>query len=185
MKWEAKADAGGSKVYHLPMQLSKGTVFSVCVDGEKFLYSWQAGKLTKLQELQARGISIILEKHFFLDHLTSHPGSYSNEVQVLYGDGQHLYMYAGKVGLSATLKADDKMQASQRRNIIKSPLNGKVLQVFVKKNSQVKRGDALAVIEAMKMENQVQANTDGKITSINIVVGDSVKTSDPLFTLEK
>ena len=49
---------------------------------------------------------------------------------------------------------------------IKSPLPGVILEVKVKEGDMVKRGQTLLILEAMKMENDIKADRDGKVTSI-------------------
>lgn len=67
---------------------------------------------------------------------------------------------------------------------VKAPLPGSILQLFVKPGDQVKRGDKLLVYEAMKMENEVLAEKDGKITVVKIQVGDTVLQGDLLIEME-
>ena len=57
---------------------------------------------------------------------------------------------------------------------ITSPLPGVILEVVVKEGDAVKKGQKLMVLEAMKMENVIEASADGKIISIKANKGDSV-----------
>jgi biotin carboxyl carrier protein len=57
---------------------------------------------------------------------------------------------------------------------IKSPLPGVVLSVDVKVGDTVKSGQKLLVLEAMKMENSIEADRDGKVTAVKVSKGDSV-----------
>ncbi len=57
---------------------------------------------------------------------------------------------------------------------IASPLPGTIVEVCVKEGQTVTKGQKLFVLEAMKMENEVQAETDGTVTSILVNKGDSV-----------
>lgn len=57
---------------------------------------------------------------------------------------------------------------------VKSPLPGVILHVHVKEGDAVKIGDKLITLEAMKMENNVNADKEGKIISIKVKPGDSV-----------
>ncbi|MDR1348109.1 MAG: biotin/lipoyl-binding protein [Prevotellaceae bacterium] len=59
-------------------------------------------------------------------------------------------------------------------NIIKSPLPGVIIDVCVKIGDAVKTGQKLFVLEAMKMENSINAESDGKVTEIKVNKGDSV-----------
>ena len=55
-----------------------------------------------------------------------------------------------------------------------SPVPGKIAKVFPKKNQQVKKGEILVIIEAMKMEHSILAPYSGKITKINVMEGQQV-----------
>ena len=57
---------------------------------------------------------------------------------------------------------------------IKSPLPGIIISIDVKEGQAVKRGQKVAVIEAMKMENDILAESDGTVTAIHARKGDSV-----------
>ena len=58
--------------------------------------------------------------------------------------------------------------------IIESPLPGVIISVDVKEGQAVKRGQKVAVIEAMKMENEILSDVDGTITAVHVKQGDSV-----------
>ena len=66
---------------------------------------------------------------------------------------------------------------------VKAPLQGSVLKINVKVGDTVKKGAAVCVIEALKMENDVPAPADGVVASIEVKSGDSVKTDEVLLTL--
>jgi pyruvate carboxylase subunit B len=64
------------------------------------------------------------------------------------------------------------------------PMPGRVVKVLVSINAIVKAGTPLLIIEAMKMESQVPAPIDGKVTSILVAEGDNVKTDETVIQLE-
>ena len=57
---------------------------------------------------------------------------------------------------------------------ITSPLPGVIIEVSVKEGQAIKAGQKVAVIEAMKMENEIQASSDGTVTAVLVNKGDSV-----------
>lgn len=68
--------------------------------------------------------------------------------------------------------------------VIRSPLHGKVLEIRIKENQVIKKGDLLMVIEAMKSENRILSPIDAKVKSVVINVGAQVTDQMPLIFLE-
>ncbi len=64
-------------------------------------------------------------------------------------------------------------------------MHGKIIQINVSEGDTVKEGDVVLIVEAMKMENNIEANKDAEIELINIKVGDGVKTGDELIVFKK
>ena len=73
--------------------------------------------------------------------------------------------------------------ATSGDNLI-SPLQGNVFKVPVEEGQEVSTGDLICVIEAMKMENEITAHKDGKITSLQAKEGASVNPGDVLAKIE-
>ena len=66
---------------------------------------------------------------------------------------------------------------------VTSPLPGVILDVCVKEGDAVKRGQTVMVLEAMKMENAIEATADGTVTAIKVGKGDSVLEGAPLIMI--
>ena len=66
---------------------------------------------------------------------------------------------------------------------VNSPLPGVIIDVCVKEGQAVKSGQKIAVLEAMKMENEIPAPKDGTITEIHVRKGDSLQEGDPVVTI--
>jgi biotin carboxyl carrier protein len=90
----------------------------------------------------------------------------SNELDVLIND----------MGLS--------LSANQVINEIKAPMPGMILDVMAEVGQEVKEGDNLLVLEAMKMENTIMAPRDAIIKSINIEKGKTVGKNEVLIEME-
>lgn len=67
---------------------------------------------------------------------------------------------------------------------VKSPLPGVILDIKVKEGDEVKKGQTVLILEAMKMENNINAHKDGKVTAINVKNGDSVLEGTDLIIIE-
>ncbi len=68
--------------------------------------------------------------------------------------------------------------------LIFTPMPGKVVKVNVKPGDEVKKGNVLLIVEAMKMENNIKAPKDGKIEKVNVKTGNMVDGSKPLMVME-
>ncbi|MBQ2766456.1 MAG: acetyl-CoA carboxylase biotin carboxyl carrier protein subunit [Clostridia bacterium] len=66
---------------------------------------------------------------------------------------------------------------------ITAPIPGTILDIRFGVGDQVKRGDILCILEAMKMENEICAPADGRVASVNISKGSSVESGALLMTI--
>ncbi|MDP2335986.1 MAG: biotin/lipoyl-containing protein [Bacteroidota bacterium] len=69
-------------------------------------------------------------------------------------------------------------------NSIISPMPGKVVKIPVKLNDEVKKGDTLITISAMKMESEYKSPIDGKIVKIHVSEGSTVDANQVLIEIE-
>lgn len=66
---------------------------------------------------------------------------------------------------------------------VNSPLPGVIVEVSVKEGQAVKAGQKVAVLEAMKMENEIPAPKDGTVTAIHVQKGDSILEGAAVVTI--
>ena len=90
-----------------------------------------------------------------------------------------------------TVSAKTILEANDNQTIVRSPLVGTFYRApspgasfFVEVGDKVKKGQTLCIIEAMKLMNEVEAETDGKIISIFIENAQPVEYAEPLFLIE-
>ncbi|NJP40788.1 biotin/lipoyl-binding protein [Oscillospiraceae bacterium HV4-5-C5C] len=67
--------------------------------------------------------------------------------------------------------------------VVKAPMPGTILDVRVNPGDTVKRGDILCILEAMKMENEIQSPRDGRVTGVAVAKGSTVNAGDNLVSL--
>ena len=70
------------------------------------------------------------------------------------------------------------------KTAINCPMPGTILKINVNAGDAIKKGDVLCVLEAMKMENDIQAPEDGVVASVNTSKGANVNSGDLLFTID-
>ncbi len=66
---------------------------------------------------------------------------------------------------------------------VKAPMPGSILEVKVNVGDEIKSGDVLMVLEAMKMENELTASQAGTVAEVLVKKGDTVNSGDPLIVL--
>ncbi len=71
--------------------------------------------------------------------------------------------------------------AQVKINDVKAPMPGLISEILVKEGDEVKQGDSLIILEAMKMENVIKSPGDGVITEIMVKKGSSVEKSQILI----
>jgi methylmalonyl-CoA carboxyltransferase 1.3S subunit len=103
-----------------------------------------------------------------LDEATSDPVAIAPEIQ------SSVLPAAGKAGLAG--EGEEK--------IVRSPLAGLVVRVYAEPGQQVKADDLLMVLEAMKMETNINAPIAGKIKSVDVSPGHAVKLDQILLQFE-
>ena len=89
--------------------------------------------------------------------------------------------------VAAAPKADAAPKAAgpvDAKNAIKAPLPGVITDIKVAVGDEVKAGDTVVVLEAMKMANNLTTDRAGKVTAVCVGVGESVMEDTPLVVIE-
>lgn len=87
-------------------------------------------------------------------------------------------------GASAPASAPaPKKAAAAGGTPINAPMRGTIVDVKVKVGDKVTNGTVVAVLEAMKMENDIVSDRDGVVASVVVNKGDAVETGAPVVTL--
>lgn len=73
---------------------------------------------------------------------------------------------------------------SRIENVL-APMPGKILDIMIEENSEIKEGEPIVILEAMKMQNEIVSNVNGKIRKINIKRNDSVMKDEVMVEIEK
>ena len=90
---------------------------------------------------------------------------------------------APKAAPKAASKAAPKAAAGAGSIKVEAGAAGKVFKIEARVGQKVSRGDAVLIVEAMKMEIPVVAPEDGTVASIDVAVGDAVEAGQTLATL--
>ena len=93
----------------------------------------------------------------------------------------------GKPAVAAAADSSAETASSANvntNNAVKAPLPGVITSIEVAVGDEVKAGDTVLVLEAMKMANNIEAEKDGKVTAILVQAGQSVMEDDALVVIE-
>tara|TARA_A100001037_G_scaffold232365_1_gene210773 strand:- start:1030 stop:1437 length:408 start_codon:yes stop_codon:yes gene_type:complete len=77
-----------------------------------------------------------------------------------------------------------KATRGKKSGTISSTIPGKVVSISAKEGQMVSEGDVVMILEAMKMQNEIQAPLSGTVTAINCKPGDSVEANSPLIIIQ-
>ncbi len=82
------------------------------------------------------------------------------------------------------LRSSTGFEVAQGEIAIRSPMPGLIVAVPVAEGQAIKQGDALCVLESMKMENELKAPRDGVVVRVHVARGDRVEQNKPLVTIQ-
>ena len=77
-----------------------------------------------------------------------------------------------------------KQQPDKQEAQVIAPMPGKIVDIMIEDGAEVKEGDPVLILEAMKMQNEITANKTGTIKHINVKSGDNVNKDDVLIELD-
>lgn len=95
-----------------------------------------------------------------------------------------LRLESGDYQTQLTPKYQNRKAYSAPEPLVKAAIPGTIMEVLVKEGQQVKRGDALLVLDSMKMNNTICASNDGMVKNVYVTVGQSVGKNAPLVEFE-
>ena len=130
------------------------------------------GSICEIYDCDSAGIDVEIDSHRFYAHVTEA------------GSEIFINMPFGDVNASILPRFIEPGNDVPEGGLI-APMPGKVIDVKVKKGSQVKAGDTLVIIEAMKMEHAIKATETGKIAKVMIKLNDQVDNGATLLVLDK
>lgn len=182
MKWEVHNQAK-SIACDIPANVNADMDFSATLAETKYHLRWHATakRLTLLHRLDN---GLILEEYLYLEQAEVQAFNGGAEVSLLYWQSGELKQLQGRVGLALALHARQHSNAELLQTI-NSPLTGKVIQVHAVAGKAVKKGELLFVIEAMKMENRIQAPADATVIEVNAALNTTINVGDTLLKLQQ
>ena len=113
------------------------------------------------------------------------------EVEIEVVDGKWLATVMGKTFTievpDATPTVQKKRSSGKKKKksgTVSANIPGKIVTIEVKEGQQVSEGQVVLILEAMKMQNEIQAPVNGTVVSVNCGEGDSIEANVPLVVIE-
>lgn len=160
------------KEHEITIEYNKNNHYEFEIEGQKYI--------TELKENTDNKLSFYLNNNFYLTYISE--DSKGNAFLSYHG---HIFNLVRKDILpkdNSVFRMEDYVQDT---NTLTSPMPGKVIKINVIEGDEVKKGNVVIIIEAMKMENRIFAPKDCVIQKINVKPGDMVETTTALISLEE
>jgi biotin carboxyl carrier protein len=156
---------------------------SVLIDGQSVQVEWNAAQKVAFIQNDTSGLEKIVR--FLAIDRDAFPGEPEEKMQL------HVPLPAGRWGWMKLSSCIDSPGQDQRRSAakaagvtVRSPMTGKVIRVDCSNGDQVKEGDVLMIVEAMKMENKILAPVSGVVSKLTATAGQLVTTGQTLASLQ-
>lgn len=79
----------------------------------------------------------------------------------------------------------EKQEGTSIKELVRAPMPGKIIDIMVEEGAEVNTGEPLLILEAMKMQNEINSTIDGVIKKISAKKNDSVMKDDLLIEIER
>jgi biotin carboxyl carrier protein len=130
-----------------------------------------------IQYISPQVISILIGEKSFRVYVAK-----DNDKRYVYFQGQNLTVQEPTEDSGRALAGEERAQEDEL--VVKAPMPGKVIKINVEENEKVRKNQTLAIVEAMKMENEIKSSIDGSVKKIHVSEGDLVDSDKPLIELE-
>ena len=105
-----------------------------------------------------------------------------NRYEILFNDISHTFSIETPISMQRK-KVLGSTRAGSDKHVVHAPMPGKIIDVIVRENTEVLRGEALVILEAMKMQNEIQSLVSGTVTRIGVKPGQNVMKDDILVEI--
>jgi biotin carboxyl carrier protein len=139
-------------------------------DGEKTMKA-------DIQSISPNVLSLVIEGRSHLVYIAR-----DKDRKYIFIDGQHFIVQ--EPGRESKGFHDGDEKAQEGKLLIMAPMPGKVIKINVSELQEVRKNQTLAIVEAMKMENEIKSSVEGFVKKIFVSAGELVDSEKPLIELE-
>jgi biotin carboxyl carrier protein len=109
--------------------------------------------------------------------------SRQNKYEILFNDISYTFTVETPFSLQR-MKVLNKQKGKVDKEFVKAPMPGKIIDVLVREGSQVLRGEAVVILEAMKMQNEILSPVNGHIVKVSAKANTNVMKDDILVEIK-
>lgn len=168
-----------------PDKPSLKKLYALSTEGHKFSFNLPLKNVIKvngreysveLREDERYGIHVLWKNRRYPVEIVR---TKQNRYEILFNDIGHTFTVETPISLQRR-KLLGTGRGKSGTVIVQAPMPGKIIDVLVRENAAVTKGEALMVLEAMKMQNEIQSVVSGTVTRIGVKAGQNVMKDDIL-----
>ncbi|MEZ4996854.1 MAG: biotin/lipoyl-containing protein [Bacteroidales bacterium] len=160
-------------------------LYALSNEGHKFAFNLPLKNIVKvngreysveLREDEKYGVHVLWKNRRYPVEIVR---TKQNRYEILFNDISHTFTVETPVSMQRkkVLGTDRKKSSAL---IVRAPMPGKIIDVLTREGADVVRGEALVILEAMKMQNEIQSVVSGTVTRIGVKAGQNVMKDDIL-----
>lgn len=138
-------------------------------------------KKNEIKIIEEDGLTFVLfnNKKYFVEILEKN----QNKYEILVNGVSYQFSVESPISYERK-KYLSKLQSQQKTETIRAPMPGKILDLMVEENAEIKEGEPVVILEAMKMQNEISSHVSGKVKKIYVKQNDTVAKDEVLVEIE-
>ncbi len=160
--------------------IARGERYKISLEKKDSRYVFRLGDRSfeaDIQALSENSILIIADGRSHLVHIARHKDKFYASL-----DGEIFVLHKPGAGERRFEGGEDR--GREETPMVTAPMPGKVIKVCVAEQEAVRKNQTLAIVEAMKMENEIKSPLEGRVKKIFVTAGELVDSEKPLLELE-
>jgi biotin carboxyl carrier protein len=160
-------------------------LYALSGEGHKFSFSLPLKNVIKvngreynveLREDERYGIHVLWKNRRYPVEIVR---TKQNRYEILFNDISHSFTVETPISMQRR-KVLGTGRGKRQVLTVRAPMPGKIIDVLARENAEVIRGEALVILEAMKMQNEIQSVVTGTVTRVGVKPGQNVMKDDIL-----
>ena len=160
-------------------------LYAISTEGSKFQFTLPLKNVIRvngrdysveLREDEKYGIHVLWKNRRYPVEIVR---TKQNRYEILFNDIGHMFTVETPISMQRK-KVLGAGKGKSATLVIRAPMPGKIIDVLVRENAEVLKGEALVILEAMKMQNEIQSIASGTVTRIGVRAGQNVMKDDIL-----